>query len=191
MPLFTNCLKRESSLIQSALELMEVYRSTLEAGGSVSTADLRIVVFVLQKTFENSHIAKEEAILYPALRDSERWLGVSESKKREIQDVFRLHSEVRKSLLNLRIAVDDFESNQKQKGLVAWKLGEFVDQSNVYMKREREALYPLSDLLLDLQTQKELFVVSQKFESEHGIERLQSARDIFNRLRLAIGLKAA
>ncbi len=191
MPLFTNHLRKESDLIQKGLELLQAYRSDLENGKEVLLADLRVAIFAMQKVLEHSHIAKEESILYPALLKSEKWSSTSEMAKSNIHSVFNLHAVVRDRLLALRIAIDECECEPELKGLVDLRLAEFVDQSVTYLGCEKDLLYEISENILGLTVQKNLFVLSQDFESLYGINHLQGPRFIFNHLRKAKGMTAA
>jgi hypothetical protein len=191
MALFTNHLRAESALIQSGLELLNAYYFDLEMGRGISTADLRMAIFAMQKIFELSHLQKEEAILYPALVRSTEWQHTSEPKKLAVKSVLSSNIFVHKSLLALRLAIDELEYNPTQGDNIRWMLADFLHQSRVFLKNEVLNLFVISEQILTIEEQKSLYLLSQDFEATRGAGSPHQVRLIFNQLREAMGLEAA
>jgi len=191
MPLFTNHLKKESELIRLGLGLFEAYLKDLSQGKNIATEDMRMAVFAMQIAFESSHLAKEESILFPALKNSKLWKTLSS----EIQNILELnmteHEKSRKCLLDLRLGIDIYDQESRHTKTVVWCLEDFISHLKGYLEKEETDLLNIADQVLDSSDQKKLLQSAQNFELAQGIDQLRGPRLIFNRLRKARGMTAA
>jgi hemerythrin-like domain-containing protein len=191
MSLFTNHLKKEAELIRLGLGLFEAFSKDFAQGKEIPTEDMRMAVFAMQTAFETSHLAKEESILYPALKNSREW----KSQPPEIQNVLELnmaeHQKSRNSLLELRLGIDIYDQNSLHTKIVTWCLEDLISHLTDYLEKEENMILSIADQILNSSEQKNLLQSAQKFELAQGIDQLRGSRLIFNRLRKARGMTAA
>ena len=191
MSLFTNHLKKEAELIRLGLGLFEAYSKDLAQGKKIPTEDMRMAVFAMQTAFETSHLAKEESILYPALKNSKEWKTLPP----EIQNVLELnmaeHEKSRKCLLELRLGIDIYDRDSWHTKIVMWCLEDFISHLTEYLEQEENEVLSIADRILNSSDQKNLLQTAQSFELSQGIDQLRGSRLIFNRLRRARGMTAA
>lgn len=191
MPLFTNHLLKESELVQFGIELLRAYQMDLSRGLEISLSDLRIALFAIQKALESSHIAKVEAILYPAVVDTKLWQKNEEEIQTLVKNVYNLHAGIRLSLLALGIAINEYEGNKSLISVLSWRLSDFADRSSEYLALEKQMLRLFAEKVFGLPLQKKLYLLAQDFENTYGIHQLQGPRQIINKLRQQKGLLVA
>ena len=191
MPLFTKHLMKEGELLRLGLGLFEAYYTDLSQGKAISAEDLRMAVFAMQIAFETSHLAKEESILYPALKNSKEWKSLPMEKKSFLDSNMAEHEKSRKCLLELRLGIDIYDQEAHQTKVITWCLEDFVSHLKNYLEKEEVELLSMAEQILDISDQKRLLQSAQNFEIAQGIDQLRGPRLIFNRLRKARGMTAA
>lgn len=191
MPVFTNYLKKESEFIRYGLELLQAYRSDFDHNTKVAPEDLRIATFAMQLILENSHLTKEEEILIPALKSADAWSELNPDDHKRIEKFCNQQNSIRKKMLELRKSIDDYERDRNDIKMVFWRLNEFINETDDYLKDENNFLFVCMKKLLDPKDQKSLLQQAEKLDAIKGLGDMNGPRTIFNRLRVSKGMSAA
>ena len=191
MPVFTSHLRKESELIRLGLGLLTAYCNQLDEGKSVSPEDLRMAIYAMQVAYESSLLAKEENLLYPRLLSPEHSSDLPANYREIIRANTHQHERGREYLLNLRLCVDTYERNPEQKGILSWRLADFVGHIAVHIENEEPETLRVAEKVLTSAEQKALLREAINLDQSRGHDHLQGPRLIFSRLRRSIGLTAA
>ncbi len=158
----TDDLKNEHEAITLMLEIMEKVAQELESGEKVDIKHLNSILEFLQVFADKCHHAKEEDLLFPAMRKA----GISQTY-RLIDTLLYEHSLVRSYINAVDMGTQKYdEGSSKAPSEIAGNFRNYSSLLSEHIKKEDGILYPLADQKLSVELQKDLERGFEKIESE-------------------------
>ena len=152
---FSEVLIKEHASIRRALHVLKEMLHDAEHGLSIDEHDVNALLIFLHYFADTYHQAKEENILFPLLRRSEKFMH-GDSAREELEQLFAEHGEQRWLIEKAQLA------------LFAKKPSEFIENAGTLVQvlsehalKEEHALLPIAEEIL---TQLEAEEVSMRFE---------------------------
>ena len=150
----TNFLTQEHKLILRALDVLDGISASIERSGAVNEKDVDKVLDFLRWFADAHHQAKEESILFPAMKTA------AAAQNRPIAHMLVEHDQERLTIENL------------EKDLRLAKLSEFVADANRlssnlrnHIYKEDRILFEAADAVLSPQADAEVFEGLKGFET--------------------------
>jgi hemerythrin-like domain-containing protein len=169
----THHLIQEHKVILRTLDVLDAVAASVEAEASVNTEDTDKILDFLRWFVDAHHQAKEESILFPAMK------AHTESENRPVQHMMFEHDQERRT-------VEDLETDVRLA-----RLSPFVSHANRlsstlrnHIYKEEQLLFPAADELLTLEedeavteelnrfeTALDTQILDQKLHDLHALER--------------------
>src|SRR5262249_2894738 len=102
---FLELLIKEHEPIRRAISVLEGMASDAENGRRINRNDVNALLIFLHYFADACHQAKEEAILFPILRQSEASIRVEGVVREQLQDLLKEHSEERSLVEETQLAL--------------------------------------------------------------------------------------
>jgi hemerythrin-like domain-containing protein len=158
----TNLLTQEHKLILRALDVLDAMAGLVDSGGKVDEVDVDRLFDFLRWFADAHHQAKEETILFPALK------AAATEEDRPIQHMMFEHTQERESVENmekdLRLGqLSDFTSHA----------GRFSSTLRNHIYKEDEILFVAADSLLDAERDEAICEQLDHFETPLDKRMLQ------------------
>jgi hemerythrin-like domain-containing protein len=169
---FSELLIEEHKSIRRALAVLGVMTELAEKHNSGDRHDVNALLIFLHYFADACHQAKEENVLFPALRQSKAYVGSRSSQNRWVERLERLleaHQEERFLVEKTQIALFSEKSSEFAKN--ARKL---IDLLSRHCLEEEQSLFPMAERAL---TREEANTVLMRFE-EADAEFGHSQRDL-------------
>lgn len=158
----TEELKKEHEAIRTMLGILEGVSAALDSGGEVNSAHLEQMVEFIKVFADKCHHGKEEDLLFPAMEAAgfPRQGGPTGVMLQE-------HDEGRGYVRELSEAVAQYKrGNLAASNRIIQNARKYIALLDQHIEKENEILFPMADMHLSEEKQRELSAGFEKIETE-------------------------
>ena len=188
---FTQHLKNEMEVILLGLSMLEIYSKDLYLEKMAPIEDIRLALYAVQISFEDTHLVKAESLLIPKLLNSQVWKELPNGKQNKITEELNEIRKSRNQLLDLRFRVDQYGINKTKINSLTFYLAEYVRRITWHLEYQIANTLALADEILTPSEQNEMLHRALSTSTSPRVEFGYKSRIILNRLRFSRGLPAA
>jgi len=176
----TEVLREEHKAIKLALSILGRVSNKLESGEKVDQEDLgRILEFI--KTFvDTCHHGKEEGLLFVAMENA----GMPRARG-PIGVMLKEHEMGRSYVRNMRETVEKYKTGDfSYSSRLVENAKKYAELLNAHIEKEDNILYPMADMQLPDETQRELIEKFEKLEQDRiGIGKHEELHELLHHLK--------
>ena len=149
----TENLKDEHKGINLMLNIMEGICKKLQKGEKVDTSHLDSILEFLQVFVDKCHHTKEEDILFPAILQTEQGSTLQDS----IDILNKEHTKGRRAVKNISNAILEYKKGRADTLEMEENILKYAHHLRKHIDKENYFFFPIADIILNLEVQKELF----------------------------------
>jgi hemerythrin-like domain-containing protein len=178
----TEELKKEHNAVRIVLAVLDKMCDRLESGQMIDSNDLDNIIEFLQIFVDKCHHAKEERLLFAAMRSA-----VSSAEEKQIEDLLRDHVDGRNHVKGMKESADRYRAGDAGASVdIVAHAKNYIALLNQHIERENFSFFPLADKKLSEKKHDELFADFEKLEVEEiGTGRHEQFHSMIDRLRRA------
>lgn len=181
---FSEILTEEHNHIRRAMNVLSAITHQIQQGRSVDIHNVNAILLFLHSFADRCHQAKEESILFPAIR---RALQDQRSDSRlDLESLLKEHQEECWLIEQTQIAIFTGDSSNFVEGA-----GKLIELVNEHIIKEERMLFPLIEQILAEKQTVALGVRIREANADFGECHITLLMDMLNQVELAFGLKAA
>jgi hemerythrin-like domain-containing protein len=175
-------LREEHKSIRQAVRVLNTMTEQLEQGVPVDRHDVNALLIFLHYFADACHQAKEESILFPALKSSEKY----HNYQNDLEALLEEHSEDRSLIEGTQALL--FTDRQSEFNASARKLSSLLSE---HAKKEEDILLPLAQQIMSSKTAQEVAMRMQEADAKFGYRQRQLLLDMLQYLQEKYTRKAA
>jgi hemerythrin-like domain-containing protein len=178
---FTGLLTKEHHVLRRALDVLRAMTDRVEQGIPTDRHDVNAMLIFLHYFGDVLHQAKEESILFPALRTSDKF-----AESAELENLLVKHNEERGLIEKAQFALftdpqDEFIASARR----------VLDLVSEHVEEEEHVLFPLAEVILTTANAIEVATKFQETDAVFGFRQRQLLMEMLHQLETKYIRKAA
>jgi hemerythrin-like domain-containing protein len=178
---FTDLLAKEHKALRRALDVLKTMTDRVERGTPTDSHDVNALLIFLHYFGDVLHQAKEESILFPALKSSDKFASSA-----ELESLLVEHNEERGLIERAQFTL--FTDKQDEFIASARKV---IDLLSEHAAKEEHALFPLAEGILTIAKANEVRMKLQEADAKFGFRQRELLMDMLHHLEDKYIRKAA
>ncbi len=162
MMMATQNLMDEHEGIKLMLAIMESISKKMKSGRNVESVHLESILEFLKVFVDKCHHGKDEDVLFPELLEGKQ----GESVRKAVRILQTEHSAGRKYVRKIAETLSGYKKGYEKSIEITENMISYVFHMRKHIEIENNFFFPISDLMLNGNTQKKLFVKFEKIEIE-------------------------
>jgi hemerythrin-like domain-containing protein len=170
---FSRLLSDEHKPIRRALHVLKVMTEQVEQGVWTDRHDVNALLIFLHYFVDVCHQAKEESILFPALKSSQKYYG----SRAQLEGLLEEHNEERGLLEKTQLLL---LTNKKPEFIVSAR--KLISLLSDHATKEEDILFPLAEQILPTEKAQEIAVQMMEADARFGYTQVKLLVDMLQTL---------